>query len=113
MPFGRKLLPPSSGGMLVSRLASKDPRDEHGNEEEREDAERQHRDHHGEPHGDLDAEDVDPDEDDVVDRPPENRAVPPPVGSGQVENDVVREEAHRAHDDRGGDDVLHVLGQAR
>ena len=24
MPFGRKLLPPSSGGMLVSRLASKD-----------------------------------------------------------------------------------------
>ena len=25
MPFGRKLLPPSSGGMLVSRLASKDP----------------------------------------------------------------------------------------
>ena len=25
MPLGRKLLPPSSGGMLVSRLASKDP----------------------------------------------------------------------------------------
>ena len=25
MPFGRKLLPPSSGGMLVSRLASNDP----------------------------------------------------------------------------------------
>ena len=73
--------------------------------------ERRRCDHHGEPHGDLDAEDVDPDEDDVVDRPPQNRAVPPPVGSGQVENDVVRKESHRAHDDCGGDDVFHVLGQ--
>ncbi len=111
MPFGRKLLPPSSGGMLVSRLASKDRLTSTATKKNARIAERQHRDHHGEPHGDLDAEDVDPDEDDVVDRPPQHRAVPPPVGSGQVEDDVMGEEAHRAHDDRGGDDVLHVLGQ--
>ena len=85
--------------------------DENGHEEECEDGERQQGYHHGEPHGDLDAHDVDPDEDDVVDRPPQHRAVPPPVGARHVEDDVVREEAHRADDHRGGDHVLHVLRQ--
>jgi hypothetical protein len=88
------------------------PADEHGHVVEREDAECQHGDDHGEAHGDLDAENVDADEEDVVQEPPENDAVPGSVGASQVDDDVVRQETHRAHDDRRGDDVFHVLGQA-
>src|SRR5205823_13823406 len=53
------------------------PRDDGGEEEERQDRDRQYRDGHREPHGGLDADDVDADEDDVEDGPPERKTVPP------------------------------------
>src|ERR671919_1902468 len=81
--------------------------------EDAEDRERQDRDRDGEPHRRLDADDVDPDEDDVEESPPDGLAVPPWI-AGDVEDrhdEGLHQQTHRADDDRGCDHVLHVLGE--
>src|SRR5205823_12966860 len=81
------------------------PGHEHRDEEESEDAQRDDIDQYREPHGGHDADDVDPDKDDVGHDEPRHRAVPPWV-TGEVQQglgDVVHQEAHGAHHHSGGD----------
>src|SRR5207244_13631190 len=88
---------------------------EHRDEEESEDAQRDDIDQYREPHGGHDADDVDPDKDDVGHDEPRHRAVPPWV-TGEVQQglgDVVHQDAHGVHHTSGGRQDFHVLGQTR